>query len=606
MSHSEHCKKCKRIFLNSLVKEFGKVTDQWRSGWPCKIEDVLSLPSLDKETSNSLMKIYESLRNHRGFRDFVRARNFPTSDYYVDHLNCLVEIDESQHFTALRAITLQLYPRATETGFDREEWLNRCNSLNRHDNHPPDRDEQRAWYDTLRDLLPAYFGMNPTIRILAKEMVGCENKKNVTKFVKKLITRNNYFIDINMGLNRSNIVKLKRKVRKMNIDWSIVQGDHVKKACRDYGEIVPEANKSKNTYLFFDNRKYDAKFIRGFAYEIATKTKLNSSTDYSGGMETVKFFNRLGFTMEYNGKLLKPTVKDEIESRVAEISTLYAKLQNDYTDWARDYSNHNKVQKWLKENNVKKAVEKQADGLCLLDPWWNKVTLPVLKIQEKINNDNSLKLIKSIICDLNEKLSDKDLNYFWYLLYFLHPGRHELFYFGHFKDNENDHYCDYSSRLTWLLRSHRQGLKGLMNAFQRGSVRKINDPYLKGCATSFLKHLQIHPTSWKWKRPSKFDANHLKTKIKNLPYKNSLKNTQPLTPIEKECVVALSQMANRSFSKWINYSPCAINSGPRFRLRPGKKITHCFNDIVDILAKSNVTQACLRDKLHEYHLIKTF
>ena len=69
MGHSEHCKKCKRIFLISLKKEFGKITDQWRSGWPYKIEDVLGLPGLDKKTANSLKKIYESLQNHRGFRD---------------------------------------------------------------------------------------------------------------------------------------------------------------------------------------------------------------------------------------------------------------------------------------------------------------------------------------------------------------------------------------------------------------------------------------------------------------------------------------------------------------------------------------------------------
>jgi hypothetical protein len=174
--------------LNALKKRFGEVTHQWQSGWPYKLNDVIDLPNLDQKTATSIRKLYESLQNYRGFKDFVRARGFPSSDYYVKKLNCLVEIDESQHFTAPRALSLRLYPGTIQLGFDKNEWLSRCIALDRHDNHPPDRDEKRAWYDTLRDLLPAYFGMNPTIRILAKEMVWCEeNSKKIMPNLKKVL-----------------------------------------------------------------------------------------------------------------------------------------------------------------------------------------------------------------------------------------------------------------------------------------------------------------------------------------------------------------------------------------------------------------------------------
>lgn len=394
----------------------------------------------------------------------------------------------------------------------------------------------------------------------------------------------------------------------MAINWSIIDGNHVRKACQLYGKTVPKNRKSKNTFLVWDGEKYDAKFIRGMAYQIASKTKLDHNIEYSGGMETVNFFTSRGFAVKYNGKLIRPKAKDEIEDGVAGISMLYSQLQDDYSAWSENFNSYRGVINWLKKNNIKKTVEKQNNGVFLFDPHWNCITVPVLRVQAKNHQNNRMANIKSIIHEMSEKLSEKDLNYFWYLLYFIHPGRHELYYPGHFK-NDNDkkpHYRDYSSRMTWLLRSHRQGLKGLLKSFQSGSAKNLNDSYVKGCATSFSKHLHIHPTSWKWKRPSKFDVKNIKAKIKSLPYNNGFKGNGPLTSMEKECVVALSQMGNRSFNKWIYYSPCAINSGPRFRLRPGKKLTHCFNEIVEILAKGNISQSHLMEKLREYHTIKTF
>ena len=35
------------------------------------------------------------------------------------------------------------------------------------------RDEQRAWYDTLRDLVPSIMGLQPTVRLYASDQVWC-------------------------------------------------------------------------------------------------------------------------------------------------------------------------------------------------------------------------------------------------------------------------------------------------------------------------------------------------------------------------------------------------------------------------------------------------
>lgn len=180
MGHSESCKKCKTIFLKSLKKEYGKVIEQWKPGWSCRIDDILALPEIDKRTANLLENIYISLQNHRGYDKIVGVNKLPACDYYIPFLNRIVEIDESQHFTTPRAITLSEYSKFFSVGFNKNEWKSRCERLNRHDNHPPHRDETRAWYDTLRDILPQQFGMHPTVRIIAKDMVLCKESVKLT------------------------------------------------------------------------------------------------------------------------------------------------------------------------------------------------------------------------------------------------------------------------------------------------------------------------------------------------------------------------------------------------------------------------------------------
>ena len=187
MVHKESCKKCKVAFLKALTKEFGEVTEQWKSGWPCRIDGILSIPQITKATARSLEKIYKALQDHRGYKLFVGRKILPNCDYYVKSLNCLIEFDESQHFTSPRALTLSLYPRGLKLGYDRKVWLNRCQELDRHDNDPPWRDETRAWYDTLRDILPVTFGMRSTIRVFAKEMIWC--KENIGSHISKFINR---------------------------------------------------------------------------------------------------------------------------------------------------------------------------------------------------------------------------------------------------------------------------------------------------------------------------------------------------------------------------------------------------------------------------------
>lgn len=191
MAHLESCKGCKKVFKKALERKFGEIIHQWRSGWPCQIEDVLALSVMNKSVSQTIIKIFKDLQKHRGQNKLVRAKKLSPCDYYVKSLNCLIEIDESQHFTAPRRITLHLYPKRFHSGFDIKEWIYRCKDLDRHDNDIPYRDEQRAWFDTIRDLLPPLFGMAPTIRIFAKDLAKYEeNYINISKLIRSRLCPN--------------------------------------------------------------------------------------------------------------------------------------------------------------------------------------------------------------------------------------------------------------------------------------------------------------------------------------------------------------------------------------------------------------------------------
>jgi len=150
-----------------LKRTHGKVEQNYKFEVGTRPEDFLNTSCYGK-----LEEIYEALQNHRGYREFVKATTLPNCDFFVPNPGFIVEFDESQHFTLPRKIALELYPDELESGFNRGKWIALCQKLDRRDNdrRGPYRDEQRAWYDTLRDFLPAIKGLKPTVRLFAGDL----------------------------------------------------------------------------------------------------------------------------------------------------------------------------------------------------------------------------------------------------------------------------------------------------------------------------------------------------------------------------------------------------------------------------------------------------
>ncbi|MCG7853933.1 MAG: hypothetical protein MIO92_15535 [Methanosarcinaceae archaeon] len=290
LSHNEHCQDCKIAFLNTLRELFGEVIAEWSSGFPCKLKDVLALPNIGRNKARTLNRIYTTLQNHRGYKGFDHAHKLPPCDHYVPSLNCLIEFDESQHFTAPRALTLSLYSKDLKLGYDRTEWFDRSKSLDRHDNSPPDRDETRAWYDALRDLLPESLGMNPTVRVYAKDAVWCEDDEITKRTINEIIR--GYKMNIRM----------EKSSKRKSIDFGVVGAAHVKKAMRDINKTgSPDERGAVSTVLHYSREHYPAKYVLGEAYRIATGIPLKPD-DYTGGDTTAKILADLGFEIIKNGK----------------------------------------------------------------------------------------------------------------------------------------------------------------------------------------------------------------------------------------------------------------------------------------------------------------
>ena len=172
--HSERCRDCKDRISQLLTAIYGECQLNYSFLWPTNPHHYSG-----NATGRALLEIQAHLTQLRGYSDYIKAEWMPPCDYYIPSGGLIVEFDESQHFTEARLVTLKHYPPEWNVGFSIAHWIELCQQINAQDDDPPDRDERRAWYDTLRDLLPPFHGMQPTVRIYADDYRWCSlNEKS--------------------------------------------------------------------------------------------------------------------------------------------------------------------------------------------------------------------------------------------------------------------------------------------------------------------------------------------------------------------------------------------------------------------------------------------
>jgi hypothetical protein len=167
-THSERCQDCKKRVETLLGTLYGRVETNYKFALGVKPQDYNN-----HKYYSYLAEIYAALAANRGFQDFVRAPSLPNVDFFVPKPGFIVEFDESQHFTLPRKLALNHYPRDLQLGFSLQQWIYLSETIAAEDDDPPFRDEQRAWYDALRDFVPAFEGLQPTVRLYASELQWC-------------------------------------------------------------------------------------------------------------------------------------------------------------------------------------------------------------------------------------------------------------------------------------------------------------------------------------------------------------------------------------------------------------------------------------------------
>jgi hypothetical protein len=129
--------------------------------------DEIKVPNLKERNSirKELLNILDSIEAQRNIKIKGRKNYKLSCDFYLPEVNLIIEFDERQHFTPLRAASLRAYPNGIRLGFDKQQWIDLSEKIRAGDNSPIYRDEQRAFYDSIRDIMASQIGLKPnTVR----------------------------------------------------------------------------------------------------------------------------------------------------------------------------------------------------------------------------------------------------------------------------------------------------------------------------------------------------------------------------------------------------------------------------------------------------------
>lgn len=133
-------------------------------------------------------------------------------------------------------------------------------------------------------------------------------------------------------------------------NWSEITKEDVVKAIELFDAENSEYPEPRTTFLLYGNKKYPAKHIRGMAYKVHYGIEI-SKEDFTGGQETVRFFERLGFDMQYVHKSMNTSsnkVKNP-QDRDADIEKVSHSCEKETDD---------------PENGIKIGLYLQTDNVC--------------------------------------------------------------------------------------------------------------------------------------------------------------------------------------------------------------------------------------------------
>lgn len=135
----------------------------------------LGLPEPAWRVRQPLAEIFEALDGSLEDQAAKGTTSLP-GDFFHERSGRFIEVDEVQHFTSFRSLALEIYPDETPLGFDLARYRQMCEELAPTADRffaskaargfgPGGRQRQRAYHDSLRDLVVPVMGAPPVIRI---------------------------------------------------------------------------------------------------------------------------------------------------------------------------------------------------------------------------------------------------------------------------------------------------------------------------------------------------------------------------------------------------------------------------------------------------------
>ncbi|AQP51999.1 DUF7255 family protein [Tessaracoccus flavescens] len=142
----------------------------------------LGLPEQADSARRVLADIFSALRGEPETQAAKRLTALP-GDFVHEPTGTFIEVDESQHFTTHRLVTLDFYPSGWPLGFDIGEYRALCAAWSLQSDRyraskaavgfgEGGRQRQRAYHDALRDLVVPAMGHPPVIRVPAPDRDG--------------------------------------------------------------------------------------------------------------------------------------------------------------------------------------------------------------------------------------------------------------------------------------------------------------------------------------------------------------------------------------------------------------------------------------------------
>jgi hypothetical protein len=179
---------CERAFAAAAAAD-GVVLGRARVPW-LNQRGHLGLPEQASPARRILAEIFAALQGDPVAQAAKRLTALP-GDFVHEPTGTFIEVDESQHFTTYRLLSLDHYPEDAPLGFDMEEYRALCAGwAPRSDKYRASkaavgfgeggRQRQRAYHDALRDLASPVMGHPPVIRVPAPDRDGTAAYRRVS------------------------------------------------------------------------------------------------------------------------------------------------------------------------------------------------------------------------------------------------------------------------------------------------------------------------------------------------------------------------------------------------------------------------------------------